>query len=74
MRKIGESGEVFAKLIIVVDKFLNISINLLGTIPEDKYIERAIGKVKLIVTEHSYFMGAKEFGDIARNIINLPRP
>ncbi len=72
MRKIGESGEVFAKLTRVTDKFLNVSMTLIGSIPEDRFMEKAIRKAKSIITEYPYSMGAKAFHDIARNVMNLP--
>jgi flagellar biosynthesis protein FlhG len=72
MKKVGENDEVFAKLTRVTDKFLNISIVNLGSIPEDKFMEKSVRKSKSVVTEYPYSLGTKAFYDIARNIMNLP--
>lgn len=71
IKKIGESSEVFAKLTRVTDKFLHVSISLLGMIPEDKYMEKAVRKAKSVIIEYPYSLGTKAFYDISRNIMKL---
>ena len=72
VRETGESEEVFAKLIKVTDKFLNVSVTLVGSVPEDKFMKQSIRKAKSIVTEYPYSLGTGAFHEIARNIMNLP--
>ena len=72
IREIGESAEVFAKLTRVADKFLDISLTLVGSIPEDKFMSKSIRQAKALIIQYPYSASATAFYEIAKNIIKLP--
>ena len=67
-----ESKAVFAKLTKVADKFLNVSLHMIGAIPEDKYMERAIRRRKPVVETYPNSKSAVALFDIARNVLQWP--
>ena len=73
VRSKEESQEVFAKLTKVADKFLDVSLCLIGAIPMDKYIERSILKRKAVVCCYPNSKAAMAFFDIAKKILSWPR-
>ena len=72
IRKTGESEEVFAKLTRVAEQFLDVSIVHIGSIPEDKFMNKAIRKTKAVITEYPYSVAAKAFSEVANNIMSFP--
>ncbi len=63
----NEGFEVYQRLLLASDRFLNVSINYLGAIHQDKYLRRAGQLQKLLIdafpqskTVHSYQRLAKE--------------
>ena len=63
----NEGFEVYQRLLLASDRFLNVSINYLGAIHQDKYLRRAGQLQKLLIdafpqskTVHSYRRLAKE--------------
>lgn len=65
-----EGKASYQKLNTVVNKFLNLSISLLGVIPYDDNVPKAIIKQKPISLLHPNSKAAKAYEEIAKSLVN----
>lgn len=62
------------KLQTVCDRFLDIPLQQLGTIPEDPLLRRAVQLQSPVVTAYPSSPAARAFKELARRADNLPEP
>ncbi len=68
IRNEDEALDVFRKLTMVANRYLDISIDFLGSIPEDKIMVEAIKKQKVISELHPHSKVANAFSQLADRI------
>lgn len=68
----GEVEEVFAKLTKVTDQFLNVALSLIGSVPKDKMMERAVRRRKAVVSAYPNSASSMAITEIASKIVNWP--
>jgi len=68
-----ESREVFAKLTKVADQFLNVSLNWIGTIPQDSSVVKAMRKQKPVVELYPESKISEAFNKLATRIMMFPK-
>ena len=69
-----EAKEVYRKLSLAADRFLGIAVNYLGYIPEDDYLRMAVSQQRAVVDLYPQARSSRQFGVLARNILQLPIP
>lgn len=67
-----ESLELFAKLTKVTDKFLNVSLDLVTSIPADPMLVRAVKKQKPVVVAYPNSSSATAFNYLAKKTLEWP--
>lgn len=68
-----EGQELYQKLNIVTDKFLNFSLQHLGSIPQDNHIVRAVMAQKPLVTASPGAPASRAIIEMAEKLIGLER-
>lgn len=68
-----EALDVFRKLTMVANRYLDISIDYLGSIPQDRQMIDAIRKQKVIVELHPASKTSAAFEKLARTMIQEPQ-
>ncbi len=66
----SEALDVFRRLHIVTERFLNLSLDYLGFIPLDGAVQRAVRAQKTVVISEPESISARCFKDLARKIGN----
>lgn len=66
-----EGKEIFQKLSTVAEKFLNISIDYLGSIPFDDNVTRAVRRQKALVEAFPKSKASKSFESLAQTVSRL---
>ncbi|MFQ5454893.1 MAG: MinD/ParA family protein [Nitrospirota bacterium] len=69
-----EAKEVYRKLSIVADRFLNISIDYIGYITLDNNMPKAVCRQKAIVDIYPNSQSSRAFDQLARTICEWPAP
>ncbi|MFQ5579245.1 MAG: MinD/ParA family protein [Nitrospiria bacterium] len=67
-----EAKEVFHKLTLVSDKFLDIAIDYLSYIPRDDYLRKAVCQQKAVVDLYPTSTSSLQFNKVAKEIIRWP--
>jgi len=67
-----EAKEVFHKLTLVADKFLDIAIEYLSYIPRDDYLRKAVCQQRAVVDLYPTSRSSLQFIKIAKKIIQWP--
>ncbi|MFQ5543909.1 MAG: MinD/ParA family protein [Nitrospiria bacterium] len=67
-----EAKEVFRKLTLVSDQFLNISIDYIGFIPLDDYLRMSVREQKSVVDLHPLAPSSQRFLQLAEDILEWP--
>lgn len=67
-----EADEVYKRLNLVTERFLQISLDYLGYIPLDENIPRAIKQQKAVIEAYPHSQASRSFLQIASNICKLP--
>ncbi len=65
-----DGRNLFSKLDVVVNRFLNLNIEYLGTVPQDDNILRAVMKQTPVSIEFPNTKAAKAFEEIAQTLVN----
>ncbi len=73
-RSIEEASGVFQNLSMVADKFLDVSIEYLGCIPDDVNLPRAVRQQKAIVQKYPNSLASIGFTALAKRVCELPVP
>ncbi len=71
---IQQGRELYTKLARVSEKYLDVALNFLGTIPYDEYLKKAVQKQKSVVESFPRCPSAMAFRQIARKTQKWPVP
>ena len=74
VRSLREGQELFAKLSKVTDRFLDISMELVATVPYDENMRKATRRQKVIVELFPGSPASLAFRALATRIIKWPIP
>ena len=74
VRSPGEGQQLFGKLSKVSDRFLDVALDLVGVVPYDENIRKALRKQKAIVEAFPDSPASKAFKNLAKKIIKWPIP
>jgi flagellar biosynthesis protein FlhG len=69
-----EGRELYNKMSTVTDRFLDVVLQYLGTIPEDEYVRRAVRKQQAVTDVFPRSRSATGFSRLAAAIEAWPRP
>lgn len=69
-----EAAEVFRKLDVAVDRFLHVSVELVGAIPYDDYIHMAVMQQKAVSDMFPEAPAAQAFKRLAQQVVQWPKP
>lgn len=69
-----QAAEVFSKISRVADRFLDVTLNPVGEIPRDLYLERAIQEQAGVVLRYPGSVSARAFHALARKTLSWPVP
>ncbi len=69
-----EASEVFGKLDVAVDRFLHVSVELVGAIPYDDYIHMAVMQQKAVADIFPEAPAAQAFKQLAQHVVQWPKP
>ncbi|OPX18779.1 MAG: hypothetical protein BZ151_12775, partial [Desulfobacca sp. 4484_104] len=72
VRNMNEAEQVFDKLHLVCEKFLDISVDYLGYIPSDKAIPEAVRRQRAVVEMNPEAESSKQFLRVARELEQMP--
>jgi len=68
-----EASEVFGKLDVAVDRFLHVSVELVGAIPYDDYIHMAVMQQKAVSDMFPEAPAAQAFKRLAQQVVQWPK-
>jgi flagellar biosynthesis protein FlhG len=71
---LAQGQQIFSRFRAITDKFLKVSLNHLGTVPEDERLARAVGKCEPVVSSFPDSASAKAIRDIADRIRIMDPP
>jgi len=69
-----EGREVFRKLTLVTDRFLNIAIDYIGFIPYDDYLKLAVSQQRAVVDIYPNARCSQNYMRVAHQILQWPIP
>jgi flagellar biosynthesis protein FlhG len=69
-----EASEVFGKLDVAVDRFLHVSVELVGSIPDDDYVHMAVLQQKAVSDMFPEAPAAQAFKRLAQQVTQWPKP
>lgn len=70
VRNVKDGKELFNKLLLLAEPFLDVQLDYLGSIPFDEYVHMAVKKQKAVLTaypESNAALALKELGDTVEN-------
>jgi flagellar biosynthesis protein FlhG len=73
VRDAGEALDVYRKLTMVSNRYLDISIDYLGCVPQDKRMREAVRRQRVMVDLFPRTKASAAFETIARNLITTPQ-
>lgn len=68
-----QGRQLFDKLCKVADKYLDVHLGYLGSVPRDSYLRRAVRSQKAVVLEFPSSAASKAFAQISDRVATLPR-
>ncbi len=71
-RSAQEGRELFAKLTMVADRFLDATLSFLGAVPFDEEIRKAVRRQRPVLTAFPRSRAAQAFRQIAQRVDNWP--
>ena len=74
VRSYREGRELFAKLTLVTERFLNVSLELVACIPLDDKVRQAVKKQKIVVDAFPRSPAALAIGSLANKALTWPIP
>ncbi|WP_336391555.1 MinD/ParA family protein [Gallaecimonas pentaromativorans] len=74
VRSLKEGQELFVKLSRVTDRFLDVALELVGTVPFDEHVRQAVRKQKLVVDLYPRAPAAIAFKALAAKVMTWPIP
>lgn len=70
MAKHGQEGlDVYRKIVLVADRFLNVSIDYCGTIPADDYVPLAVGRQTAVMQTFPKAPASQAFRRLAKRVL-----
>ena len=73
-RSVAESRDLFAKLVKVTDRFLDVALEYSGTVPYDDYLRRSVQRQKAVVEAYPRSPSATAFKSLAQAVEGWPMP
>jgi flagellar biosynthesis protein FlhG len=65
----SDGEDTITRLNILTSRFLKLSVNYLGGIPEDIWVERAVREQNLFVIRYPFSKASRAIGDIAAKMV-----
>jgi flagellar biosynthesis protein FlhG len=69
-----EGREMFAKLASVTDRFLDVTLSYMGTVPYDEYLLKAVKRQRPVIEAYPRSRSAMAFKNLAQKADKWPRP
>ena len=69
-----EGRELFIKMMKVTDRFLDVTLDFMGSVPYDEYLRKALQKQKAVVDAYPRSKAAMAFKNLAKKTDNWPIP
>jgi flagellar biosynthesis protein FlhG len=69
-----EGRELFNKMVKVTDRFLDVTLDFMGTIPYDEYLRKALQRQKAVIEAYPRSKAAMAFKNLAKKADNWPIP
>ncbi len=69
-----EGRQLFAKLVTVCDRFLDVTLDYAGAIPHDEYLRKAVQRQKAVTEAYPSSPAARAFKELARKADTWPIP
>lgn len=69
-----EGRDLFNKMVRVTDKYLDVTLDFMGTVPYDEYLRKALQKQKAVVEAYPRSKSAMAFKNLAKRADNWPIP
>ncbi len=69
-----EGRELFNKMVKVTDRFLDVTLDFMGTVPYDEYLRKALQKQKAVIEAYPRSKAAMAFKTLAKKADNWPIP
>ncbi|HGX92262.1 MAG TPA: MinD/ParA family protein [Candidatus Tenderia sp.] len=69
-----EGRELFFKMVKVTDRFLDVTLDFMGSVPYDEYLRKALQKQKAVVDAYPRSKAAMAFKTLAKKTDNWPIP
>ncbi len=69
-----EGRELFNKMVKVTDRFLDVTLDFMGTVPYDEYLRKALQKQKAVIDAFPRSKAAMAFKTLAKRADNWPIP
>ena len=69
-----EGRELFNKMVKVTDRFLDVTLDFMGTVPYDEYLRKALQKQKAVIDAYPRSKAAMAFKTLAKRADNWPVP
>ncbi len=73
VRSKRDGAEAFAKLTTVTDRFLDVQLKHVGSLPFDEYLRRAVRKQAPVLCSYPRSAVSKAFEALAQNVAQWPR-
>ena len=69
-----EGRDLFLKMVKVTDRFLDVTLDFMGSVPYDEYLRKALQKQKAVVDAYPRSKAAMAFKNLAKKTDNWPIP
>ena len=69
-----EGRDLFLKMVKVTDRFLDVTLDFMGSVPYDEYLRKALQKQKAVVDAYPRSKAAMAFKNLAKKTDNWPVP
>ncbi|GAB4392642.1 MAG: MinD/ParA family protein [Gammaproteobacteria bacterium] len=69
-----EGQQLFRKLLQVSEKFLNVNLQFLGSIPFDDYVRKAVKIQQAVLMAYPSSVASRHFMQLAEQIMHWPQP
>lgn len=69
----AEGEEAVNRLNIILERFLKFSVNYLGSVPDDIWVERAVKEQSLLVTRYPFSKASRAINEIALKLLEVDR-
>jgi flagellar biosynthesis protein FlhG len=74
VRSQQEGKSVFAKLVTVTERFLEVTLEYAGWIPFDEHVRRSVQRQRAVVDAYPSSKASQSFMDLAREVDRWPVP